>query len=277
MRQAKILEEVRRAGGARVADLTTLLGVSDMTIRRDLEVLDRRGLLAKVHGGATAVDATTAVEPTFETKSLRETAEKEAIAARAATLVRPGMAVALTAGTTTWTLARHLAEITDLTVVTNSLKVAEVLYDSHRPDRTVVLTGGLRTPSDGLVGPIAVQAIRSLHVDLLIMGVHGLDARAGLTTPNLLEAETNRAMVESAHRLVVVADHTKWGVVGLSRIAPLSAVDTLVIDDRLDPAATEAIAGQVRDLILIPAGTVTGAPGDLPVDAHLHDRSTERR
>ena len=139
-----------------------------------------------------------AVEPGFEAKSLRETAEKEAIAARAATLVRPGMAIAVTAGTTTWTLARHLAAIADLTVVTNSLKVAEVLYEQHRPDRTVVLTGGLRTPSDGLVGPVAVQAIRSLHVDMVIMGVHGLDARAGLTTPNLLEAETNRAMVDAA-------------------------------------------------------------------------------
>ena len=203
MRQARILDEVRRAGGVRVSDLTGLLGVSDMTIRRDLEALDRRGLLAKVHGGATAIDTASAVEPGFEAKSLRETAEKEAIAARAATLVRPGMAIAVTAGTTTWTLARHLALIADLTVVTNSLKVAEVLHAQNRPDLTVVLTGGLRTPSDGLVGPVAVQAVSSLHVDMLIMGVHGLDARAGLTTPNLLEAETNRAMVEASKRLVV--------------------------------------------------------------------------
>ena len=141
----------------------------------------------------------------------------------------------------------------------------------------MVLTGGIRTPSDGLVGPIAVHAIRSLHVDLVIMGVHGIDERAGLTTPNLLEADTNRAFVESARRLVVIADNTKWGVVGLSQIAPLSAVDTLLIDDRLDPAATETIAGQVRDLILIPAGAVTGALGDSPVHAPLPDRSTERR
>ena len=254
LRQARILDEVRRTGGVRVSELTVLLGVSDMTVRRDLEVLDHKGLLSKVHGGATAVETASAVEPGFEAKSMRELAEKEAIAARAATLVHPGMAIAVTAGTTTWTLARHLAAIADLTVVTNSLKVAEVLYEQHRADRTVVLTGGLRTPSDGLVGPVAVQAIRSLHVDMVIMGVHGIDARAGLTTPNLLEAETNRAMVDAARRLVVVADHTKWGTVGLSRIAPLSAVSTLLVDDRLDPDAVAEISEQVGEIILIPTG-----------------------
>ena len=254
MRQARILEEVRRTGGARVAQLTALLGVSDMTVRRDLEALDRKGLLSKVHGGATAMDTASAIEPGFEVTSQREIFEKEAIAARAAQLVRPGMAIAITAGSTTWTLARHLGDIANLTVVTNSLKVAEVLHAQNRPDLTVVLTGGLRTPSDGLVGPVAVQAVSSLHVDMLIMGVHGLDARAGLTTPNLLEAETNRAMVAASKRLVVVADHTKWGVVGLSRIAPLSAVSTLVIDDRLDADAINTLEEQVDELILIPAG-----------------------
>lgn len=252
MRQARILEEVHRSGGVRVSNLTEILGVSDMTIRRDLEVMARKGLLAKVHGGATAVDTASAVEPGFEAKSGRETAEKQAIAARAASLVRPGMAVAITAGTTTWTLATHLAAIASLTVVTNSLKVAEVLYAQGRNDLTVVLTGGIRTPSDGLVGPIAVHAIRSLHVDMVIMGVHGIDERAGLTTPNLLEAETNRAFVDSARRLVVIADNTKWGVVGLSQIAPLEAVTTLVTDDRLEPHAVAVLQEKVGEVICVP-------------------------
>lgn len=260
VRQARILEEVRASGGVRVADLTAMLGVSDMTVRRDLDTLDRKGLLTKVHGGATPVDMASAVEPGFEAKKVRERLEKEAIAAHASTLIHPGMAIAITAGTTTWALAQHLAAIPSLTVVTNSLKVAEVLYDQSRPDLTVVLTGGLRTPSDGLVGPIAVQAIRSLHVDLVVMGVHGIDARAGLTTPNLLEAETNRAMVESARRVVVVADHTKWGVVGLSQIAPLSAVDILLTDDRLDPQARDTLAEQVGEVMVIPTAHDTLVP-----------------
>lgn len=252
MRQAKILDEVRRTGGVRVAHLAALLGVSDMTVRRDLDALDRKGLLSKVHGGATAMETTSALEPTFEVASQREVWEKEVIAAHAATLVKPGMAVAITAGSTTWTLARHLGDIPDLTIVTNSLKVAEALNDRHRRDLTVVLTGGLRIPSDGLVGPIAVQAIRALHVDMVVMGVAGIDERAGLTTPNLLEAETNRAFVESARRLVVLADHTKWGAVGLAQFAPLSAVHTLLTDDRLPDDAAEVLSEQVSEVIIIP-------------------------
>ena len=250
-RQARILEELHRAGGVRVSSLTEILGVSDMTIRRDLEVMARKGLLSKVHGGATVVDTASAEEPGFEAKSVRETAEKQAIAARAASLVRPGMAIAITAGTTTWTLANHLAAIANLTVVTNSLKVAEVLHGQGRRDLTVVLTGGIRTPSDGLVGPIAVHAIRSLHVDMAIMGVHGIDERAGLTTPNLLEAETNRAFVDSARRLVVIADNTKWGVVGLSQIATLESVSTLVTDDKLPHPAVSLLRERVGEVICV--------------------------
>jgi DeoR/GlpR family transcriptional regulator of sugar metabolism len=220
-----------------------------MTIRRDLDALARRGLLAKVHGGATQVEPSTE-EPTFASKSVRELAEKEAIAARAASLVRPSTAIALTAGTTTWALARHLAEVPELTVVTNSIPVAQVLHEHQRPDRMVILTGGVRTPSDALVGPVAVATIRSLYVDMLFMGVHGVDARVGLTTPNLMEAETNRAFQEAARHLVVLADHTKWGVVGLSQIVPLSEVGTFVTDERLDPDAQGILANRVGELIV---------------------------
>ena len=249
-RQARILDRVRRSGGVRVSELTGLLGVSDMTIRRDLDVLARQGLVAKVHGGATVVDRPSTEEPTFESKSLRERAEKEAIAARAAQLVHPGAAIGLTAGTTTWTLAGLLSGVPRLTVLTNSTRVADVFHQQQRPDRTVILTGGVRTPSDALVGPVAVAAIRALHVDLLFMGVYGIDERAGLTTPNLMEAETNRALADCARRLVVVADHTKWGVVGLSQIAPLTDVDVLVTDDGLDDDATGVLAERVGDLVL---------------------------
>lgn len=252
-RQARILEEIQRAGGVRVSDLTRLLGVSDMTVRRDLDSLARQGLVAKVHGGATAVDLETRPstdEPGFEVKSVREQLEKDAIAKAAVSLVPPGAGIALTAGTTTWALARHLVDVPNLTVVTNSIHVAEVLHQQRRTDLTVVLTGGVRTPSDALVGPVAVSTIRSLHVDVVFMGVHGIDQRAGLTTPNLMEAETNRAFCTAARRLVVVADHTKWGVVGLSQIAPLDQIDTLVTDSRLDREARHVLDEAVGELIL---------------------------
>jgi DeoR/GlpR family transcriptional regulator of sugar metabolism len=251
-RQERILEEVRERGGARVSDLVDMLGVSDMTIRRDIEALASRGLVEKVHGGATAATERSAEEPGFEAKSFRCQPEKEAIAAAAARLVRPGTAIGVTAGTTTWTLARYLNEVPELTVVTNSIPVAEVMRHSGRTDPNVVLTGGLRTPSDALVGPVADAAIRSLHVDLLFMGVHGMDELKGFTTPNLMEAETNRAFVASARRLVVVADHTKWGVVGLTTMASLRDADVLVTDDRLRPDARALLSEHVRELVLAP-------------------------
>jgi DeoR/GlpR family transcriptional regulator of sugar metabolism len=248
-RRAHIVEQVHRSGSVRVSELTQLFGVSDMTIRRDLDALARRGLLAKVHGGATRVEPSTE-EPTFASKSVRELTEKDAIAARAVHLIQPGAAIALTAGTTTWALARHLAGVPHLTVVTNSVPVAEVLHETQRPDQTVILTGGVRTPSDALVGPVAVATIKSLHVDMLFMGVHGADARAGLTTPNLMEAETNRAFAESARHLVVLADHTKWGIVGLSQIALLSDVGTFVTDDGLAADAQGTLANRVGELVI---------------------------
>jgi DeoR/GlpR family transcriptional regulator of sugar metabolism len=249
------LEDIRRAGSARVSDLTQRLGVSDMTIRRDLEVLARAGLIEKVHGGAVLPGAPSSHEPGFEAKSVLERPEKEAIARAAAALVVPGTAIALSAGTTTFALAHYLLDIPGLTIVTNSMRVAN-LFETARPavqvrgDASVVLTGGVRTPSDALVGPIADLAIRSLHVDLLFLGCHGIDVEAGLTTPNLAEAETNRAFVHAARRVTVVADHTKWAIVGLSSFADLEEVDMLITDSELHPEARALLAEKVGQLII---------------------------
>jgi DeoR/GlpR family transcriptional regulator of sugar metabolism len=253
-RQHLIAEEVRRRGAMRVSELTELLGVSDMTIRRDLDVLAGSGVIDKVHGGATARPSLSADEPGFEPKSRQQFAEKEAIAQAASELVEPGQAIALSAGTTTWRLAHCLAGVPDLTVVTNSMQVANLLHHQARPDLTVVLIGGVRTPSDALVGPVAVTALRSLHVDMLFMGVHGMAEDSGFTTPNLLEAETNKALIASAEQLVVVVDHTKWGVRGLSGFARLSNAAVLVSDDGLAEEAQMVLADHVGRLIVASAG-----------------------
>ncbi|HEY4420607.1 MAG TPA: DeoR/GlpR family DNA-binding transcription regulator [Pseudonocardia sp.] len=248
-RQELILDAVRTTGGARVSELVERLGVSDMTVRRDIEVLATRGLVTRVHGGATAAGSSVD-EPGFAAKSGLHTAAKQAIAAAAAALVEPGASVALSAGTTTHAVASALLTVPRLTVVTNSLRVAEVLHESPRDDLTVVLTGGERTPSDALVGPVAVAALRRLHVDWLLMGVHGMDAEAGFTTPNLVEAETNRALVASARRVAVVADNSKWGVVGLSTIATLDEVDVVVTDVGLDEDACKILESSCGRLVL---------------------------
>ena len=202
-----------------MAELARELGVSDMTVRRDLEVLHEHGLLEKVHGGATALSGFASFEPGFVAKSTLQQDEKTAIAAAAAELVEPGMAIGISAGTTTYALAARVADVPGVTIVTNSVRVADVLHRAGRRDQTVILTGGTRTPSEALVGPFAVQPLRSVHLDQVFMGVHGMDARAGFTSPNLLEAETDRALIDAGRRLIVLADHTKWGVVGIGSIA----------------------------------------------------------
>jgi len=249
-RLAYILDRVRTEGAVRVSDLAHDLGVSDMTVRRDLDILHERGLVEKVHGGATALTESPLFEPGFVAKAGLQQREKEAIAEAAARLVAPGTAVAVSAGTTTHALARRLADIQGLTVITNSVRVADVLYRTGQGQQTVVLTGGLRTPSEALVGPFAVAALRSVHVDLVFMGIHGMTVEAGFTTPNLQEAETDRALIDSGRQLVVLADHTKWGVIGISSIARLDEADVLVTDDGIDDAARESLRARVGQLIL---------------------------
>jgi DeoR/GlpR family transcriptional regulator of sugar metabolism len=249
-RQDWIMTEIERSGGARIVQLAELLGVSDMTVRRDIDALAARGLVKKVYGGATIRTQGTSEEPGFEAKSSREPAAKELIAATAAGLIQPKATIAVSAGTTTYAAAAHLARIPQLTVVTNSVRVADYLFSNGEPSQTVLLTGGLRTPSDALVGPIAVQTISGLHVDYLLMGVHGMEPVSGFTTPNLMEAEMNRAMVASAGCLVVLADHTKWGVIGLSQMAALADASILVSDSGLTAEASEALAGTVGELII---------------------------
>jgi DeoR/GlpR family transcriptional regulator of sugar metabolism len=228
-RHARIIEELERLRTVRVSHLVRLLGVSDMTVRRDLDALRRLGMLAKVHGGATLMQEGSTDEPGFAAKSRLDLIEKEAVAMRAAALVEPGSAIAISAGTTTHALARHLTGVADLTVVTNSMWVATELQASGRQDVTVLLTGGMRTPSDALVGPLAIAA---------------------LSTPNLSEAETNRALIRSARRLVVVSDSTKWAVLGLSTIAPLSEASVLVSDTRLSEEARAVLREEVGELVL---------------------------
>lgn len=260
-RQALILDRVRQVGAVRVADLVRELHVSDMTVRRDLEILQEQGFLEKVHGGATALSRLTSYEPAFATKSALQQAEKAAIAAEAAALVEPGMAIAISAGTTTYALAGRVADIPGVTVVTNSLRVAEVLNRSGRHDQTVILTGGVRTPSEALVGPFAIAQLRSVHLDIAFMGVHGMDARAGFTCPNLQEADTDRAMIEAGRRLVVVADHTKWGVIGIASIARLDQADVLVTDASLDPDALAIVREAIPDVVLARTGGESPVPG----------------
>ena len=253
-RQARIVDEVRRHGGVRVSDLTSLLEVSDMTVRRDLEELERQGLLQKVHGGARTPE-----------QQRRGTGLRGEVGPGAAGEARAGRggrgAGPARSG------AGHQRRHHDPGPGGHAVRGAGH-HGGHQlgpggrgvragravSGRTVMLTGGVRTPSDALVGPLADAAIRSLHVDVLFLGVHGMHPVAGFTTPNLAEAETNRAFLAHAQKVIVVADHTKWRTVGLASFGPLSAADVLITDDGLDREARMVLDEAVGELIVAPVG-----------------------
>jgi DeoR/GlpR family transcriptional regulator of sugar metabolism len=241
-RRDAILRTLLPSGAATVADLADGLGVSEMTIRRDLGMLAGQQLVEKVHGGAVLAKRG-AAEPHFATKRRINAAAKGAIAEAAVAMVHDGMTVALSAGTTTWQVARRLrgGPVGELTFVTNSLNVAGAL-EANGWNSIVVSGGSFRTPSDALVGPFANQTLRQLNADLLVLGVHSIDAKAGLTTPNIAEAETNRVMVAGARRVVVVADSSKLGQVTLATFAGCDEVDELITDTGADQATLEALA-----------------------------------
>lgn len=251
-RHAAILGVLRLQRTVRVTELADRLGVSEMTIRRDIDGLAAAGALQKVHGGAASRTALSALEPGFGANADQRIDAKKAIASAAAGIIEPEMTIALTGGTTTYRLVEHLSG--PLTVVTNSLPAAEELHRRGPSGITVLLTGGERSPSEALVGPLATATIRSLNVDLCFMGTHGVDADAGVTTPNLAEAETNRAFAEQCGRLVILADATKIGTVSLAHIAALDSVGCLITDtEPTDPRYAE------RTTLLVPPSS-----GSLP-------------
>lgn len=256
-RHAHILRVLEERGQVRVADIAADLGVSDITVRRDLALLAERGELTKTHGGATRYPHTTGIEPGFAHNLGVAERAKAAIARAAAARVVPGSTIALNAGTTSFRLARELRSISPLTIVTNSPRVATVFDEVRDPGHTVILTGGVRTPSDALVGPFATATLSKLRVDTLFLGIHGASPEAGLTTPNLLEAEVNRALISSAASVVVIADHAKWGRTGLVQFAELGEVAVFITDEGLASEEIQILRDRVETVVIAPSPPVT--------------------
>ncbi|MGB3696315.1 MAG: DeoR/GlpR family DNA-binding transcription regulator [Gordonia sp. (in: high G+C Gram-positive bacteria)] len=249
-RRALILAAVIDRGAVRAADLAQELGVSVMTIRRDLDQLEIAGELSKVHGGAIStahLDSVRGLEPLPSLKAERQPEAKRAIAAAAVEFIEDGMTVAIGAGTTTLELAKLLRG-RQVSVVTNSMAIFALLTD---PGETILnpaavqLTGGQRTPSDALVGPLANAALERYRTDLAFLGVHGIDPAAGMTTPNLGEAETNRKLLDTARTTVVLADHTKYAEIGAHLYATFARVDRVVTDAAIRPDHRRALAAVV--------------------------------
>lgn len=238
-RRERILQRVRERGTVRVSSLASEFDVSLMTVRRDITILARDGSLERIHGGARLRGGHVAEEPLPSVKGLLSPVAKRAIAALAAQQIQPGEVIGIGAGTTSLAFAECVAGIPDLTVATNSVPVAQRLWELG--NTRVILTGGEVTPSQALVGPIALQSLQPLHLDTVVLGTHGIDLEAGCTSPNLLEAQMNRELLSRARRSLVLADADKWGVVGLTTFVGLSDLDVLVSDEGLPQRAREAL------------------------------------
>jgi DeoR family transcriptional regulator, aga operon transcriptional repressor len=232
-----ILEEISVDGSVGVAELSERLGVSATTIRRDLELLEEQRLLARTHGGAVA--QMVSYELPLRYRSARRHEQKRRIGREAATRVHDGGVIGLTGGTTTTEVARAIAH-RPLTVVTNALNIASEL--AVRPNIKLVVTGGVARPeSYELVGPIADRVVSELHLEVAFIGADGISAAAGLTTHHDIEAHTDRAVLDSAAKVVVVSDATKLGRVAFAQICPMSAVNELITDVEADGDELAAI------------------------------------
>lgn len=239
-RRASILQTLTQHGSVQVNDLVGQMGVSAVTIRSDLSALESQGLATRSHGGATLA-RTPPTEHTVPQKDAINHAEKARIGAWAARMVQPGDNIIIDSGTTTISLARHLREAQNVTVMTNGLNIAWELADA--PGVDLILTGGLlRKQSLSIQGAQAEACLQAYSFDKLFLGVDGFDLQFGVTTHHEAEASLNHKMVERAKKIIVLADASKFGRVSLHRIVQLDRVHTVITD--------ASISAEYRDGLL---------------------------
>jgi len=229
-RQQLIQDAVQARRQVTVAQLSSRFDVSDVTIRRDLREMAEQGVLRRAHGGAVAVTPAS-IEPPVVHRMTQMEMCKKSIGQVAATLVPDGSSVFIGSGSTTAHVARHLVDHKDLTVITNAINIASALVAAD--DVTVVVTGGMMRNSElSLIGHIAEQSLREVRVDQVIMGIPAISLEAGLTSGYLPEVMTDRAIIEMASQLIIVADHTKFDKITSAYVAPVERITTLVTDSK---------------------------------------------
>lgn len=239
-RRRTILDLVRSSGAVSLHDLAAAVHSSEVTVRRDIRALEEEGLLDRRRGGAVWPGGMSH-EQSYRQKRSVAASEKLAIAQVAAELVDEGDAIVLGGGTTTQELARRLARFADLTVVTNSLLVAQALADTKSE---VVMTGGsLRKPTYALIGSSTERSLAGIRVHRAFLSGNGLTAARGLSTPNMHVANVDQAIVASAQEVVVLADHTKLGVDTMFQTVPSERIAHLVTDDHADEHELDALRG----------------------------------
>jgi DeoR/GlpR family transcriptional regulator of sugar metabolism len=228
-RRRKLLELINRRGFASLEELVSASGVSESTVRRDLEALDMIGAVKRTHGGAVCPGEVRAM-PAFDERTTAAPAEKRAIGLATASLIAAGETVLLDGGTTTLEVARALVG-RPVQVVTNSLPIAQLLAASKETD--LILIGGYVYPRTGVaMGPLAIATMQGIRVHKVIMGAGGIVAE-GIYNSNSLLVETERQMMACGHENVIVADHTKFGRHSLTRLCGLNEIQRVVVDPEL--------------------------------------------
>lgn len=247
-RRATILKALTEQGSVQVNELVKQLGVSAVTIRSDLSKLESQGLAIRSHGGAMPA-RTPPTEHTVPQKDAINHDQKERIGALAASLVKPGDNVIIDSGTTTISLARHLRDAQNVTVMTNGLNIAWELADA--PGVDLILTGGLlRKQSLSIQGLQAEACLQAYSFDKLFLGVDGFDLQFGVTTHHEAEASLNHKMVERARKIIVLADASKFGCVSLHRIVQLDRVHTVITDAGISREYREGLLNAGIELLI---------------------------
>lgn len=255
-RLSLIVDALQRAGTVTVTQLSQKLGVSEVTVRKDLIRLEHDGLLTRIHGGATLLPVSP-TERSFTEKLHQSISEKSAISDAALAYVNPGDTLILGAGTTTMELAKRLRLVQGLTVVTNAVNVAMEL-NSHGSHNVILVGGEMRHKSYALIGPMAEQGLRELYVSKCFLGTDGIDPQLGLTTLNVGEAHMNRVMMERSQKVYILADASKFGKTYLAQFADLADVDR-ILTDRMEEALGQQYAdhGVIVEVVAAVAGLVT--------------------
>lgn len=232
-RQNIIMEMLRQSSSVSVTTLARNLQVSEVTIRKDLTALENAGQLYRTHGKAVLIN------PFINDRHINEkeknaAAEKLAISKYAASLIAYNDSIMIASGTTMHFLAREIKGKEQLTVITASVPVTNILMKDRNME-VILLGGAVRSSSLSTVGPYAEQMLGNFLCNKLFIGVDGIDFEYGLTTTNLMEANLNRAMMQSSQRTIVLADSSKFGRRGFSKICSIDAVDHIITDDKIKP------------------------------------------
>lgn len=253
-RRNKIKEILLQERSVKVADLVREFNVSEETIRRDLNQLEREGLIQKNYGGAILVEElqnATATVPPIQQRKFQHFEEKDAIGRKAAELVQSEQILILDSGSTTWCIARHLRNVGNLMIVTNGVNVADEC--SNIEDSSVFLIGGkLIKKSMSLVGPQAEIELQKYNAHYAFLGTSGISLRKGFTSSDIYEAEVKRAMIAAGQKVVIVADHSKFQKQSLISFSSFQDVDILITSDLADEAMLEEIGKMGVQLIICP-------------------------